>query len=133
MISRTEQREQAFILIFEKSFNAETELQELYEIAIENEIVTDSKFTKSLAFKTCEMTSEIDAMIEKYSRSWKINRISKVALAVLRLAVCEILFFEDVPVAVTINEAVELCKKYASHDDYSFVNGILSSVSKEAK
>ncbi len=133
MATRSEQREQAFILVFEKSFNADLELSELYEIAIENEIVSDSEFTKSLAFKTCEKTEEIDPIIEKHSRSWKINRISKVALAVLRLAICEILFFDDIPVGVTINEAVELCKKYASKDDYSFVNGILSSVSKEAK
>ena len=133
MITRSEQREQAFILIFEKSFSAETELNELYDLALENEIIADSEFTKALAFKTCENISDIDPVIEKYSKGWKLSRISRVALAVLRLAVCEMKYFDDIPVGVTINEAVELCKKYASKDDYAFVNGILSSVSKEEK
>ncbi len=133
MITRSEQREQAFILIFEKSFSGETELSELYELALENEIVTDSEFTKALAFTTCENIGDIDPIIEKYSKGWKLNRISKVALAVLRLAICEMKYFDDIPVGVTINEAVEICKKYASKDDYAFVNGLLSTVSKEEK
>ena len=56
-----------------------------------------------------------------------------MALAVLRLAVCEIMYFDDIPVGVSINEAVELCKKYAAKDDAAFVNGILGSLSKDAK
>ncbi len=131
MLSRHEQREQAFIIVFEKSFNSDMELDEIYALALENEIVADGEFAKTLAFKTWENVEEIDSVIEKYSHGWKMNRISKVALAVLRLAICEMRFFEDIPVGVTINEAVELCKKYAARDDYSFVNGILASVSKE--
>ncbi len=132
-MTRREEREQAFILLFEKSFNEETELSELYDLAVENEVVCGSEFVKTLAFKAWENIAEIDAAIEKYSVGWKISRISKVALAVLRLAVCEIRYFDDIPVKVSINEAVELCKKFASKDDYSFVNGILGSVSKEEK
>lgn len=132
-MTRREEREQAFILLFEKSFNEETELTELYDLALENEVVCDSEFVKNLAFKAWENVAEIDETIEKYSVGWKKNRISKVALAVLRLAVCEIRYFDDIPVKVSINEAVELCKKFASKDDYSFVNGILASVSKEEK
>lgn len=131
MLTRREEREQAFFLIFEKAFNAETEMNELYELALETEIVSDSKFVKDLAFGAWENIEKIDAMIEKHSVGWKINRISKVALAVLRLAVCEMLCFNDIPVGVSINEAVELCKTYASGEDRSFVNGILGSVSKE--
>ena len=76
---------------------------------------------------------EIDAVIEKYSIGWKISRISKVALAVLRLAVCEMMFIDDVPTGVSINEAVELCKKYAANAEPAFVNGILGTVAKEVK
>ena len=133
MLTRREEREQAFILLFEKSFNPETEIQELYETAIENEIICESEFSKNLAVKVTENVEAIDAVIEKYSVKWKMSRISKVALAVMRLAICEILFYDDIPVGVSINEAVELCKKYASKDDYSFVNGILSSIAKEEK
>lgn len=133
MLTRREEREQAFILLFEKSFNAEITVSELYETAIENEIVAESDFTKNLALKVSENLEVIDAAIEKNSAKWKMNRISKVALAVMRLAICEILFYDDIPVGVSINEAVELCKKYASKDDYSFVNGVLSTIAKEEK
>ncbi len=133
MLTRREEREQAFILLFEKSFNAEITVSELYDTAIENEIVAESDFTKNLALKVSENLEVIDAAIERNSAKWKMNRISKVALAVMRLAICEILFYDDIPVGVSINEAVELCKKYASKDDYSFVNGVLSTIAKEEK
>ncbi len=133
MLTRREEREQAFFLIFEKAFNSETDFQELYDLALETEIISDSAFVKELSFKTNENIESIDPVIEKYCIGWKMSRISKVALAVLRLAVCEILYFDDIPVGVSINEAVELCKKYASEEDKSFVNGVLSSVSKEEK
>ena len=132
-MTRREEREQAFVLLFEKSFNQETELEELYTFAVENEAILGSDFVKSLVFTAWENVEAIDAVIEKYSRGWKISRISKVALAVLRLAICEMLYFDDIPVGVSINEAVELCKKYAAKDDSTFVNGILGTVSKEEK
>lgn len=130
-MTRREEREQAFILLFEKSFNSETEVAELYDFAIENEVITGSDFVKSLLLKTWENVDSIDAVIEKHTKGWKVSRISKVALAVLRLAICEMLYFEDIPVGVSINEAVELCKKYAAKDDASFVNGLLGSASKD--
>lgn len=133
VLTRREEREQAFILLFEKSFNSEIEINELYDFAIENEVITGSEFVKSLLFKSWENVESIDAVIEKNSVGWKMSRISKVALAVLRLAVCEMLYFDDIPVGVSINEAVELCKKYAAKEDSSFVNGILGTISKEAK
>ena len=133
ILTRREEREQVFILLFEKSFNSDTDMEQLYDFAIENEVITGSDFVKTLLNKTWENIEEIDGNIEKFSVGWKINRISKVALAVLRLAVCEILYFDDIPVGVSINEAVELCKKYAAKEDSSFVNGILGSLSKEAK
>lgn len=132
-MTRREEREQAFILLFEKAFNEETDVAELYDFAIENEVITGSDFVKSLLFKTWENVESIDSAIEKYSVGWRISRISKVALAVLRLAVCEILYFDDIPAGVSINEAVELCKKYAAKDDASFVNGLLGTASKELK
>lgn len=133
MLTRREEREQAFILLFEKSFNAETDISELYDIAVENEVIAESDFIKKLSAKVTENQEAIDAIIEKNSVKWKMSRISKVALAVMRLAICEMLYFDDIPVGVSINEAVELCKKYAAKDDYAFVNGILSSAAKEEK
>ena len=81
------------------------------------------------AFKgVYENVEELDSVIEKYLTNWTIDRISKVALAVLRLAIYEIKFMDDIPESVSIDEAVELCKKYSTTDDASFVNGLLGSM-----
>lgn len=74
--------------------------------------------------------SHIDKLIEKHSKGWKINRISKVNLSILRLSIFEILYRDDIPYSVSINEAVELAKKYSGDDSGSFINGILSKISK---
>jgi len=72
----------------------------------------------------------IDDIIRRYSKGWKLNRISKVDLSVLRLSIYEILFRDDIPLNVSINEAVELAKKYSSKEAGSFVNGILGKISE---
>ena len=69
--------------------------------------------------------SEIDGFIERYAKGWKPERISRTALAVLRCAICEILYMDDIPNATAINEAVELDKAYDSPDTVAFVNGVL--------
>ncbi len=75
-----------------------------------------------------EKRGEIDELIERYARGWRIERISRTALAVLRCAVCEILYMEDIPNAAAINEAVELCKGYDEPDTVAFVNGVLGGI-----
>ena len=59
-----------------------------------------------------------------------MNRISKVSLSVLRIAICEMLYYDDIPLGASINEAVEICKKYASEDEYTFVNGLLGAFAR---
>ncbi len=76
----------------------------------------------------CNKREEIDNMINQYSKNWKINRMPKTDVAVLRLSTCEIVYLEDVPTAVSINEAVELAKKYGTDDSGKYVNGILGNV-----
>lgn len=126
---RREAREQAFILLFEKSFRND-EMQEIIDLAVESRELEDDSFVSKLAIGASTYTAEIDAEIEKYSLNWKTNRISKVSLAVLRLCIYEILYESDIPTSVSINEAVELAKKYGGDDDSSFVNGILGSFAK---
>jgi N utilization substance protein B len=70
----------------------------------------------------------VDNLIETYSKGWKISRISKVDLSIMRLSIYEICFRKDIPYSVSVNEAVELAKKYSSEDAGSFVNGILSKI-----
>lgn len=124
-------REQAFIILFEKSFNTELTVDEILEIAVEAEVITKNKMTVDIV-KTAEANiEEIDAVIERNLKGWSKQRISKVSLALLRMAVCEMKYFEKVPVGVSISEAVEICKIYGSDEDKSFVNGILGSISRE--
>ena len=127
-MKRSEAREQAFILSFERIFNMDTELPEMKEIASESELFELDEFAQTLAELVFDKAEELDGVISSFLKGWKIERLPKVVLAVLRLAVAEINYVEDTPDAVVVNEAVELTKKYALEEDASFVNGLLGSV-----
>lgn len=129
--NKRKSREQAFIILFEKSFNAELSVDEIMDIAIETEVISKDKMTADIVKKAEENIEDIDAVIEQNLKGWSKQRISKVSLALLRMAVCEMKYFDKVPVGVSINEAVEICKVYGSDEDKSFVNGILGSISRE--
>lgn len=129
-MTRRESREQAFALLFEISFHPGTELEDIISLGLENGFLQDDEFSFKLANTAWDKLFEIDSIIEKYSVSWKKSRISKTSLAALRLAIAEMKYFDDIPESVTINEAVEICKKYASEEEYSFVNGILGAISR---
>lgn len=78
-----------------------------------------------------ENEKEIDKMVLSKLKNWTIERIFKIDLAILRLAVYEIMFFEDMPIKVSVNEAVELAKKYGNDTSYNFVNGVLREIIKD--
>ncbi|WP_027398578.1 transcription antitermination factor NusB [Anaerovorax odorimutans] len=80
---------------------------------------------------TINHLSEIDEKLDEYSNSWKTSRMAKVDLAILRLSAAEILYFEDIPDSVAINEAVDLAKKFGGDDSSKFINGILGKLLKE--
>lgn len=126
-MTRSQEREQAFLLVFEKAFNMDTDNDDIIGYAVEARLLEPTVFSTVLFKQTYEKLDEIDAVIEKYAIGWKKNRLSKVALSVLRLAICEMRFVDSVPYGVSANEAVELAKKYASGDDASFINGILGA------
>ena len=125
MRKRSEEREQAFCLLFQSLFNTDENF-EIYEENIES--VGD--YARSIALGVEEKKENLDGLIEKYSKGWKVKRLPKVNLAILRLAAYEILFVDDVPESVAINEAVELAKKYSGESDYSFINGVLGALGK---
>ncbi|MBQ6019192.1 MAG: transcription antitermination factor NusB [Clostridia bacterium] len=135
-MTRSEAREQAFVLVFENIFNPEAGVEEIVAAAAESEdVLHPDEFARQLADTVFAHKDEADAVIERFARGWKVARLAKVSLAVLRLAVCEILYVENVPVSVSVNEAVELAKKYATEKDASYINGILGSFirSREAQ
>lgn len=128
-MNRTQSREQAFILLFEYSFGLNTP-EEIINLAQEVRGEKISNFTRNLFLGTINNLETIDKNIEEYLKNWDKSRLSRVSLAVLRLAVYEILYSQENPVSVCINEAVELTKKYALQDDASYINGVLSSIEK---
>ena len=133
-MTRKEAREQAFIMVFEKEFNSEYTLDEIIEAAKDAELFEADSFAVDLASKTLEDMDKLNELISANLKGgWKLSRISKVSLAILRLAVCEMINFSDIPVSVSINEAVDLAKTYAADEDFSFVNGLLESVSRNLK
>ena len=131
-MTRKEAREQAFILLFQNTFKNES-FEELYEIEVENGAYREDEYCEACVKLAIDKCDEISAIIESYAQGWKLERISKVAVSALRLAICEIKYFDDIPSAVSVNEAVELTKKYATEEDASFVNGILGSVIRAAE
>ena len=128
-MTRKQARDEAFILIFEKLFS-DASADEILELAAEVRDITPDEYITEVFKGVCEKADELDAIISDKAIGWSINRISKTALAVLRLALYEIKYIDSIPDSVSVNEAVELCKKYATQDDASFVNGILASVLK---
>ncbi len=129
MLSRSAARELAFELIFEKNFRDEP-VSLILEAAVEAREVENDAFARSTACGVFEHIAEIDEAIASNLQGWTINRISKVALSVMRLSTYEILFADDIPNSVSINEAVELAKKYGGDDDSSYVNGVLGSIAR---
>ena len=128
-MSRRKLREQAFIFLFESTFG----LQSLNEIITNAELVRDEKtdnFTRELFEGTLEKQDLLDEYIEKNLNGWSKDHLSRTALSILRLAIFEMLFVKEIPVSVSINEAVELAKKYSTKQEASYINGVLGSVSK---
>ncbi len=124
-------REQAFVVVFEKSFNPEITVDDLILNASECESVAIHEKASKMAKGVEKNLEQIDTVIEAHLRGWSKSRISKVALAVLRLGVYELKIAEkSAPVGVVISEAVDICKTYGSDEDKSFVNGVLGSVSR---
>ena len=130
-MSRKKNREEAFKLLYQTEINKEDFMAQLDFYIAENELSPEAaEYITDLVAGVNMRIAEIDGCIEKYlAKSWKLDRISRVDLALLRLGYYEIKYREDVPKGAAINEAVELAKKYGSDSSGKFVNGILANIS----
>ena len=128
-MSRRELREQIFKLLFRIEFNSKEEMQEQTEFFFEEENQTDTEdaaYVTEKLNRILEKLSEIDRALNEKVQGWNTERMGKVDLTILRLAVYEILFDDTIPLGVAINEAVELAKKFGQDSSPSFVNGVLA-------
>ena len=128
-MTRREIRDNAFILVFENLLRDDP-INTLYEEAEESDKVTVNDEVKKLVDGVIEHAEELDEKISAFSKTRSISRISKINVAVLRIAVYEILYDDMTPTNAAISEAVLLSEKYAYKEDTSFVNGVLSSFAK---
>ncbi|MDE7246897.1 MAG: transcription antitermination factor NusB [Lachnospiraceae bacterium] len=128
-MSRRELREQIFKLLFRVEFNNMEDMPEQEQLFFEDENAAkdeDAVYISDKYHKISEKLSEIDSRLNEKAAGWDTGRMSKVDLTILRLAVYEICYDEDVPTGVAINEAVELAKKFGQDASFGFVNGVLA-------
>ncbi len=139
---RKNAREDAFRLLFEQHVNPEEAAEKLkryFDFAREEEkseepfyvnrpSKADVEYTSRVVEGVMENLSLIDAKIEENLKDWEMDRVSKISIAVLRLAIYEILYMEDIPSQVSASEAVTIAKKYDSKSAGAFVNGVLGNI-----
>lgn len=131
-MSRREIREHLFRMLFHKEFYNSEELEEQVKLYFDNleKAPTEEQIDQVTErfYAILDKTPEIDAMVEEVSKGWRLNRMGKVDLTILRIAIYEMKYDDEIPVGVAINEAVELAKKYGEDHSRSFVNGILAKL-----
>lgn len=134
-MSRKKSREKAMELLFSITLSKDS-VEEAMEVFVDNyegnikEL--DLDYIKALLEGVEANKNEIDSIIERNLQNWKLDRISKINLTILRVGVYEIVFDENIPKKVALNEAIELGKIYSDEKSVSFINGVLDKVLKEA-
>lgn len=130
-MGRSELREHIFKMIFGLEFTEEEQIEkqlELYLDQLDEVSEKDRSYMLAKAKAIAEKVCEIDAMINENATGWKTTRMNKVDLSILRLAVYEMKFDDDVPVKVAINEAIELAKRFSGDEGPAFINGVLGKL-----
>jgi len=132
-MKRRKAREYALQMLFQLDFKVEKlenrDLEAFWSDKKENTEV--KKFAEELVRGTVNKLNEIDSMIGKAAENWVVQRMSAVDRNILRCAAYEILYMKDIPSAVTINEAIEIAKKFSSGESAPFINGVLDRLAKE--
>lgn len=129
-MTRREVRDSAFKLVFEQLLR-DDDIQELYDIAEEIDEINVNDDVKKIVEGTIEHAEELDGIISGYSKSRSISRISKLNIAILRIALYESLYDENTPVNAAISEAINLSMVYSYKEDTSFINGVLGAFSRD--
>jgi len=130
-MSRSDLREKTFVLLYCKEFHDRNDMPSQIAMYLENfEMLSDEdkSVIEQRALAVMDEIPSLDQKINEVANGWKTNRMSKVDLVIIRLALFEITLDDDVPTKVAINEAVELAKKYGGSSSTSFVNGILAKL-----
>ncbi len=130
-MSRREAREAVFALLFETEFDASRDPAEILALAREDRELGEDSYVENTYLGIIAQRGVLDILLGKFSNGWKTDRMSRVSRAVLRLATYEMLYLPDIPSNVSLNEAVELTKKFDDPKARAFVNGVLNSIKNE--
>ena len=130
-MTRKEAREEAFRLLFETEFRTEEDPSLIFAVSEENREVAENGYIKAVYFGVREHLAEIDEMIERHSKGWKTTRITPVSRSAIRLCIYEMKYRNDIPMPVSINEAIELVKTFDDLKMRAFVNGVLNGAKVE--
>ncbi len=130
-MTRKEAREEAFRLLFETEFHADTAPDDVYALSAENREIAENEYIKTVYFGVREHLAEIDAIILRHAKGWRTERITPVSRSAIRLCIYEMLYIESIPATVSINEAIELVKKFDDEKMRAFVNGVLNAAKDE--
>lgn len=131
-MTRREIRDSAFKLVFEQLLR-DDDVQELYDIAEEIEEITVNDEVKKIVEGTISHAEELDGIISGYSKSRSISRISKLNIAILRIALYESIYDDNTPMNAAISEAIKLSMVYTYQEDTSFINGVLGAFSRDRR
>ena len=129
-MNRSKAREYAFILIFQYKFQPDEMPEILNDFFEEYNAGTQTEYIKNVVGGVVENADKLDGKIEEFSKGWTKDRISLVSLAAMRLCVYEMMFCDDIPNAVSVNEAVGLIKLYEGDEATAFANGVLGNIQK---
>lgn len=137
-MKRREAREISLCLLFDYSFNKDESTEEIMELylkyfpekgdPVSSEEIKNDSYISTVYYGVISKLEELDSYIESASENWEPDRISRISRTILRLAIFEMLYMEDIPLKVSANEAVELAKRFDHENGYSFINGILGNV-----
>jgi N utilization substance protein B len=130
-MKRREAREYAFKLVYELGVQTEKDTVSLIEDTAREQEFTPDGYIENVVQGITEKKDELDALISESAKGWKLERLSAASLAIMRLAAYEMLYVEDVPFSVAINEAVELAKTYDHEKAPKFINGTLNAIAEK--
>ncbi len=131
-VKRKEARESVFLLLFEAAAKRDETAEEIFEKAIEFRELPTDEYVKTVFFGVFKHADVIEPMIEESLVGWKKTRVSLPTLAIARLAAYEMLYCDDIPAKVSINEGIELSKQYDDEKAYMFVNGVLNALAEKS-
>ncbi len=124
-MDRRKARQEAFCILFEYFFNEDVTVTDIIAREAEEREFKADEYITEVTQGAAENKDKLDEMIKPYLKGWKMERLSRVSLCILRLAVYEIVYMDDIPVNASVNEAVELAKAYDTDNAPSFINGTL--------